>query len=55
MELGIFEEVEKEGWHLVEWGDELLKTFLIEAGYEVFSVTIVPFEDRRKYTIEKSE
>jgi tRNA threonylcarbamoyladenosine biosynthesis protein TsaE len=55
MELGIFEEFEKEGWHLVEWGDELLKTFLIEAGYEVFSVTIVPFEDRRKYTIEKSE
>ena len=54
MELGLFEEFEKEGWHMVEWGDEALKNFLINVGYEVFSVTIEPFEDRRKYSIEKS-
>ena len=54
MELGLFEEFDKEGWHMVEWGDESLKTFLLGAGYEVFTVTIEPFEDKRKYTIEKN-
>lgn len=53
MELGLFEEFDKEGWHMVEWGDDALKTFLLNAGYEVFTVTISPFEDKRKYIIEK--
>jgi len=55
MELGLFEEFDKEGWHIVEWGDDALKTFLLSAGYDVFTVTISPFEDRRKYLIEKDE
>jgi len=55
MELGLFEEFDKEGWHIVEWGDDALKTFLLSAGYDVFTVTISPFEDRRKYLIEKNE
>jgi len=54
MELGLFEEFDKEGWHMVEWGDESLKTFLLGAGYNVFTVSIEPFEDKRKYTIEKN-
>ena len=54
MELGLFEEFEKEGWHMVEWGDEALKSFLLNAGYEVFTVTIEPFEAKRKYIIEKN-
>ncbi len=54
MELGLFEEFDKEGWHMVEWGDDALKTFLLNAGYEVFTVTIEPFEEKRKYTIEKN-
>jgi tRNA threonylcarbamoyladenosine biosynthesis protein TsaE len=54
MELGLFEEFDKEGWHMVEWGDDTLKHFLIEAGYDVVTVTITPFEDKRKYIIEKS-
>lgn len=54
MELGLFEEFEKEGWHMLEWGDDELKNFLIEAGYNVFTVTITPFEEKRKYKIEKS-
>ncbi len=53
MALGLFEEFEKEGWHMVEWGDEALKTFLLNGGYDVFTVTITPYEDRRKYIIEK--
>jgi len=54
MELGLFEEFDKEGWHMLEWGDDALKSFLIEAGYNVFTVTITPFEEKRKYIIEKS-
>ena len=54
MELGLFEEFDKEGWHLVEWGDESLKSFFLNAGYEVFTVSIEPFENKRKYTIEKN-
>jgi tRNA threonylcarbamoyladenosine biosynthesis protein TsaE len=54
MELGLFEEFDKEGWHMLEWGDEVLKSFLLSAGYEIFTVTITPYEDRRIYTIEKN-
>jgi tRNA threonylcarbamoyladenosine biosynthesis protein TsaE len=54
MELGLFEEFDKDGWHIIEWGDDALKSFLVEAGYNVFTVTITPFEERRKYRIEKS-
>jgi tRNA threonylcarbamoyladenosine biosynthesis protein TsaE len=54
MELGLFEEFDKDGWHMLEWGDDALKRFLIEAGYNIFTVTITPFEDKRKYIIEKS-
>ena len=54
MELGLFEEFDKEGWHIVEWGDEALKSFFLNVGYEVFTVTIKPFEKRRKYMIEKN-
>ncbi|CAA6798413.1 MAG: TsaE protein, required for threonylcarbamoyladenosine t(6)A37 formation in tRNA [uncultured Sulfurovum sp.] len=54
MELGLFEEFDKEGWHFVEWGDEALKSFFLNAGYDIFTVTITPYEDKRKYSIEKN-
>ena len=54
MELGLFEEFDKDGWHMVEWGDDALKFFLLSAGYDLFTVTITPYEDRRKYEIEKN-
>ena len=54
MALGLFEEFEKTGWHMLEWGDDKLKNFLIEAGYNVFTVSIMPFGKKRKYKIEKS-
>ena len=53
MELGLFEEFEKSGWHMVEWGDDELKSFLINVGYDVFTVTITPFEEGRKYIIKR--
>jgi tRNA threonylcarbamoyladenosine biosynthesis protein TsaE len=54
MELGLFEEFDKEGWHFIEWGDDGLKSFLENIGYEIFMVEITPYEDRRKYRIGKS-
>lgn len=54
MELGLFEEFDKSGWHMVEWGDEELKNLLLSAGYDVLTVTITPYEEKRKYTIEKN-
>ena len=54
MEFGLFEEFEKSGWHLIEWGSDELKSFLLSAGYSIYTVTITPFEDRRKYIIKKS-
>lgn len=53
MSLGIFEEFDKSGWHLVEWGSEELKNFLIMAGYEVFKVSISLDENRRVYEVSK--
>lgn len=40
MQLGIFEEFEKDGWHLVEWGSNALKAFLEGVGYNVVTVDI---------------
>ncbi len=59
MQLGLFEEFEKSGWHIIEWGDDALKEFLLNAGYEVFTVTITPFtpyeeRERRNYRIERN-
>jgi len=54
MELGLFEEFDKEGWHMVEWGDDALKNFLLSAGYEVFTITIEPYDKKRNYRIEKN-
>jgi len=52
MQMGLFEEFEKPGWHLVEWGSDVLKTFLEGVGYNVFIVKITPAATGRIYRIE---
>jgi tRNA threonylcarbamoyladenosine biosynthesis protein TsaE len=51
-QLGLVEEFERPGWHLVEWMDPELKHFLTAAGYNLWQVTITPEGDRRIYRIE---
>ena len=51
LELGLFEEFEKDGFHLVEWGDERLEAILENYGFEYLTVDIESFEDKRIYTI----
>jgi len=51
MQLGLFEEFEKEGWHMVEWGSDELKAFLEGVGYNVVIIDIEPSSDGRRYNI----
>ena len=51
-QLGLMDEFERPGWHLVEWMDDRLKAFLVAAGYNLWQVTISPERDRRIYRIE---
>ena len=52
MQMGLFEEFEKPGWHMVEWGSDELKAFLEGVGYNVATIEIEPISDKRKYRIE---
>lgn len=52
MQLGLFEEFEKEGWHLIEWGSDKLKIFFETIGYDVVAVDITLENKRRAYRIE---
>jgi tRNA threonylcarbamoyladenosine biosynthesis protein TsaE len=52
MQLGLFEEFEKSGWHMVEWGSDALKAFLVSVGYNVVTVEIEPYDNGRIYKIE---
>jgi len=52
MQMGLFEEFDKIGWHFVEWGSDALKAFLEGAGYTVAMVNIVPQGTQREYRIE---
>lgn len=51
MQMGLFEEFEKSGWHMVEWGSDALKAFLEGVGYNVVTVEIEPAGDARLYRI----
>ncbi|MFT7823220.1 MAG: tRNA (adenosine(37)-N6)-threonylcarbamoyltransferase complex ATPase subunit type 1 TsaE [Sulfurimonas sp.] len=51
MQMGLFEEFDKPGWHMVEWGSDALKTFLESAGYNVAMIEIEPMDRKRLYRI----
>ncbi len=52
MQLGLFEEFEKQGWHMVEWGSDELKAFLEGVGYNVATIDIESQENSRIYRID---
>jgi len=51
MQMGLFEEFEKPGWHMVEWGSDSLKAFLEGVGYNVNTIDIDATEHGRRYRI----
>ncbi len=52
MQMGLFEEFEKECWHMVEWGSDELKAFLEGVGYNVTTIDIESNKNSRIYRIE---
>jgi tRNA threonylcarbamoyladenosine biosynthesis protein TsaE len=52
MQMGLFEEFEKPGWHMVEWGSDALKSFLEAVGYNVVTVEIESNQNSRTYRID---
>jgi tRNA threonylcarbamoyladenosine biosynthesis protein TsaE len=51
--LGMLEELEKSGFHLIEWGDELLIDFLKKVGFEFITIKITQISsDIRKYEVK---
>lgn len=55
MQLGLFEEFEKEGWHLVEWGSDALRDFLEGVGYKVYPIEITSNDSSRVYKIGRED
>ncbi len=50
--LGMLEELDKEGLHLVEWGDDALKKILVDAGFDLMEIEIKKMQNnKREYTI----
>ena len=51
LSLGLFEEFEKDGLHIVEWGDDNLKSLFESVGFIVTIVEIEIEDDKRIYRI----
>ena len=49
--LGLFEEFERPGWHLVEWGSAELEGLLKQTGFALYEVMIDLAEGKRTYQI----
>ncbi len=55
LSLGMLEELERNGYHLIEWGDESLATILKSAQIPTINVKITKSdENRRVYRIENA-
>ena len=48
LSLGMLEELDKEGYHLIEWGDDALAVLLKSAQIETVIVTITKTEDQKR-------
>lgn len=49
LSLGMMEELEREGYHLIEWGDEALIALLKRGGFETVVVKISKSDDESRY------
>ncbi|WP_294966396.1 tRNA (adenosine(37)-N6)-threonylcarbamoyltransferase complex ATPase subunit type 1 TsaE [Sulfurimonas sp.] len=51
--LGMLEELDKDGLHLVEWGDDKLTEILDSAGMKILTITIEKLDDNsRNYEVD---
>ena len=49
LSLGMMEELEREGYHLVEWGDETLIGWLKRAGMDTLILKITKCDEQSRY------
>lgn len=49
LELGLFEELEREGYHFIEWPNKELEQFLQSVGLEYLKIEIEPRGEERIY------
>ncbi|MDQ1298202.1 MAG: tRNA threonylcarbamoyladenosine biosynthesis protein TsaE [Campylobacterota bacterium] len=49
LSMGMLEELEKEGYHLIEWGDETLIDWLKKAGFAYVIVEITKGDNETRY------
>ena len=55
LSLGMLEELEKPGYHLIEWGDDALCNLLKSAGIETLVVNIIKLDNtKRLYRIKNA-
>lgn len=53
LSLGMLEELERDGLHLVEWGDERLVDILVSAGIKTLTITIEKLDNNsRNYEVD---
>ncbi len=50
--LGMLEELEHEGYHFVEWGDDTLSSILFNAEIPAIIINIEKLDDKRLYKVE---
>ncbi|OQX73667.1 MAG: tRNA (adenosine(37)-N6)-threonylcarbamoyltransferase complex ATPase subunit type 1 TsaE [Campylobacteraceae bacterium 4484_4] len=51
VESGLLEELERPGYHFIEWADEDLKEILEHYGFDYLTIEIVPKEGKREYRL----
>jgi tRNA threonylcarbamoyladenosine biosynthesis protein TsaE len=51
LESGLLENLEKEGYHFIEWADEKLEKILEAYGFDFITVEIIPEGEKRRYRI----
>jgi tRNA threonylcarbamoyladenosine biosynthesis protein TsaE len=54
MQKALVYELEKSGIHFIEWGDEKLRKFCTDAGFNVIGVKINNLNDKREYIIDEA-
>ena len=52
VDLGLIDEFEKDGIHLIEWAMDDLKNLLIDAGFKIYSLDITPSKNGRYYQLK---
>ncbi|QFR49345.1 tRNA (adenosine(37)-N6)-threonylcarbamoyltransferase complex ATPase subunit type 1 TsaE [Sulfurimonas lithotrophica] len=54
--MGMLEELEKNGLHIVEWGDDKLRDILVDVGFKVLEIDIKKIDaNKREYILREYE